>query len=38
MMKVFIYRPDSIAMGLAAVTFGRRCPGTWARLRVPTAA
>jgi peptidoglycan/LPS O-acetylase OafA/YrhL len=35
--KVVIYRPDSIAMGLAAVGLSRRFPDAWSRLRIPGA-
>lgn len=34
--KVVIYRPDSIAMGLAAVALSRRFPAAWSRARIPT--
>jgi peptidoglycan/LPS O-acetylase OafA/YrhL len=33
--KVVIYRPDSIAIGLAAVALYRRFPVIWKRLRIP---
>jgi peptidoglycan/LPS O-acetylase OafA/YrhL len=36
--KVVLYRPDSIAMGLAAVALFRRFPQAWARLRLPSLA
>jgi peptidoglycan/LPS O-acetylase OafA/YrhL len=36
--KVVIYRPDSIAVGLAAVALSRRLPAAWARARIPAAA
>jgi peptidoglycan/LPS O-acetylase OafA/YrhL len=35
--KVVIYRPDSIAMGLAAVGLSRRFPEAWPHLRIPGA-
>jgi peptidoglycan/LPS O-acetylase OafA/YrhL len=35
--KVVIYRPDSIAMGLAAVALSRQFPEAWSRLRIPGA-
>ena len=35
--KVVIYRPDSIAMGLAAVALSRRFPAGWSRLGIPAA-
>lgn len=35
--KVVIYRPDSIAIGLAAVALSRRSPDIWARLGIPAA-
>ena len=35
--KVVIYRPDSIAMGLAAVGLCRRYPDAWSRIRIPCA-
>jgi peptidoglycan/LPS O-acetylase OafA/YrhL len=34
--KVVIYRPDSIAVGLAAVGISRAYPAAWSRLRLPT--
>jgi peptidoglycan/LPS O-acetylase OafA/YrhL len=34
--KVVIYRPDSIAVGLAAVGISRAYPGTWSKLRLPS--
>jgi peptidoglycan/LPS O-acetylase OafA/YrhL len=33
--NVVIYRPDSIALGLAAVGFSRQFPDVWSRLRIP---
>jgi peptidoglycan/LPS O-acetylase OafA/YrhL len=33
--QVVLYRPDSIALGLAAVAVSRRSPGPWSRLRLP---
>ena len=36
--KVVIYCPDSVAMGLVAVAFSRRCPAAWARMGGPAAA
>jgi peptidoglycan/LPS O-acetylase OafA/YrhL len=35
--KVVIYRPDSIAVGLAAVALSRRFPAAWTRARFPAA-
>jgi peptidoglycan/LPS O-acetylase OafA/YrhL len=35
--KVVIYRPDSIAMGLAAVALSRKFPEAWSRLGIPAA-
>jgi peptidoglycan/LPS O-acetylase OafA/YrhL len=34
--KVVIYRPDSIAVGLAAVGISRAYPGAWSKLRLPS--
>jgi peptidoglycan/LPS O-acetylase OafA/YrhL len=36
-IRVVLYRPDSIALGLAAVALSRSHPAMWMRMRIPAA-